>query len=81
MCSHQFSLCGLWNSMFDNEDINECSIPDSCEQICKNIPDSFECACVTGYELVNKTICKAINGEYDFVLIVNHFFLLHTFVY
>lgn len=60
--------------MFENEDINECSIPDSCDQICKNIPDSFECSCVTGYELVNKTICKAINGEYDFVLIVNHFF-------
>ncbi|XP_031616659.1 prolow-density lipoprotein receptor-related protein 1 isoform X3 [Contarinia nasturtii] len=43
------------------DDINECLTTDSCDQICKNIPNSFECSCVDGYELVNKTICKAIN--------------------
>lgn len=47
-----------------NVDIDECSTTDNCDQICKNTLNSFECSCVVGYELVNKTACKAINSKY-----------------
>lgn len=56
-------------------DINECLTTDSCDQICKNIPNSFECSCVAGYELVNRTICKAINSKFQMIHFFNAFIL------
>lgn len=54
------------------EDIDECIVAvDICDQLCKNVPNSFECSCVAGYELFNNTFCNAINSESynDFFLI------------
>ena len=44
------------------EDIDECaSNRGGCEQICKNSPGSYRCACRDGYKLRQKTICLDID--------------------
>lgn len=45
-------------------DINECDVPDTCSQICINLPGSYKCDCEAGYEIdpVSKT-CKAETGQ------------------
>ena len=44
------------------EDINECaSNRGGCEQICKNSPGSYRCACRDGYKLRQKTRCLDID--------------------
>lgn len=47
-------------------DINECATPDTCSQVCVNLPGSYKCDCEPGYQMdpVNKT-CKAETGDDD----------------
>lgn len=47
-------------------DINECATPDTCSQICINLPGSYKCDCKQGYEIdpASKT-CKAETGNSD----------------
>lgn len=45
------------------EDFDECSIDGVCDQKCENTPGSYMCRCIDGYASVNKTHCKAINGN------------------
>lgn len=47
-------------------DINECATPDTCSQICINLPGSYKCDCKQGYEIdpASKT-CKAATGNSD----------------
>lgn len=46
-------------------DIDECEESGGavCDQICKNTIGSYECSCVNGYERINETYCRAINGK------------------
>ncbi|KAJ8937574.1 hypothetical protein NQ318_023105 [Aromia moschata] len=41
-------------------DADECELDDSCAQMCTNTVGSYECSCVSGYQL-NGTDCIAIN--------------------
>lgn len=45
-------------------DVDECTEPDTCSQICINLPGSYKCDCEEGYEIdpVSKT-CKAESGN------------------
>lgn len=44
-------------------DIDECSTPDVCSQICINLPGSYKCACKEGYGIDPATkTCKAESG-------------------
>ena len=43
-------------------DIDDCATDlHRCSQICTNLPGSFRCSCIEGYELEGKTNCK-VNG-------------------
>lgn len=39
------------------DDIDECEQYGTCSQLCKNTEGSFECSCIEGYILSNKTGC------------------------
>uniref|UniRef100_A0A182SIS6 EGF-like domain-containing protein n=1 Tax=Anopheles maculatus TaxID=74869 RepID=A0A182SIS6_9DIPT len=44
------------------EDFDECQIEGLCDQLCKNLPGSYQCSCTTGYvKQGNK--CIAVNYE------------------
>jgi len=45
-------------------DVDECAEPDTCSQICINLPGSYKCDCEKGYEIdpVSNT-CKAESGN------------------
>ncbi|XP_061572566.1 low-density lipoprotein receptor [Cololabis saira] len=46
------------------EDINECDEPDTCSQICINLPGSHKCDCEDGFEMDPATnACKAVSGS------------------
>lgn len=45
------------------EDFDECSIEGICDQMCENTVGSYMCRCIDGYTSVNKTLCRAINGN------------------
>ncbi|CAN9510484.1 unnamed protein product [Ophioblennius macclurei] len=45
------------------EDIDECEVPDTCDQICINMLGTFKCDCETGYTIDPATkTCKAESG-------------------
>eukprot|EP00057_Strongylocentrotus_purpuratus_P026506 XP_011680980.1 PREDICTED: low-density lipoprotein receptor-related protein 1 isoform X3 [Strongylocentrotus purpuratus] len=41
------------------EDINECDIYGTCDQICKNIPGSYSCSCAGGYKEFSEGRCQS----------------------
>ena len=44
-------------------DYDECVDKNGgCEQICNNIPGSFQCSCLAGFTLVNEAFCSGINN-------------------
>lgn len=43
-------------------DYDECSVPGTCDQQCRNTPGSYECSCISGYTKQGSH-CRAINGE------------------
>ncbi|XP_046386652.1 prolow-density lipoprotein receptor-related protein 1 isoform X2 [Ischnura elegans] len=45
-------------------DFDECQLDGICDQICTNMPGTYKCSCVKGYEQLNHT-CKAINVPHD----------------
>ncbi|XP_062094531.1 putative wall-associated receptor kinase-like 16 [Humulus lupulus] len=46
------------------QDIDECKDPNQCTNgICINLPGSFNCSCLKGYEPVNKTTCAKANAR------------------
>uniref|UniRef100_A0A3B4B9S7 EGF-like domain-containing protein n=1 Tax=Periophthalmus magnuspinnatus TaxID=409849 RepID=A0A3B4B9S7_9GOBI len=46
------------------EDIDECSVPDTCSQICVNVEGGYRCDCELGYEVDPATgTCKAVAGN------------------
>uniref|UniRef100_A0A3B4BCK4 EGF-like domain-containing protein n=1 Tax=Periophthalmus magnuspinnatus TaxID=409849 RepID=A0A3B4BCK4_9GOBI len=46
------------------EDIDECSVPDTCSQICVNVEGGYRCDCELGYEVDPATgTCKAVAGS------------------
>lgn len=45
------------------EDFNECtSRNEVCDQLCENLPNTFKCKCIEGYEWLNKK-CYANNNQ------------------
>lgn len=56
-CSYCFRFCNTKLS-----DINECDSNPGCEQICNNLPGSFECACHPGLQ-IDTTNNKKCVGE------------------
>ncbi|KAK3853890.1 hypothetical protein Pcinc_039590 [Petrolisthes cinctipes] len=46
-------------------DANECEVEGTCDQICINSKDKFECKCASGYQLRDKYSCTAINVPPD----------------
>lgn len=58
-------------------DIDECEVPDTCSQICINLPGSYKCDCNDGYQIdpVSKT-CKAESGSQ--IVLLNNTFLLNS---
>ena len=58
-------------------DLDECQIPGSCSQSCRNTKESFICSCSDGYVLhEDKHTCKAVNSSSAFLLISNRRSLL-----
>jgi Coagulation Factor Xa inhibitory site len=57
--------------IFASLDINECDGDHGCEQICTNLPGSFECACHPGLQLdlTNNKQCIGERASRDFCLI------------
>lgn len=43
-------------------DIDECSHPDSCSQICVNTEGGYNCLCASGYQMTASGDCRAL-GE------------------
>ncbi|CAG5124313.1 unnamed protein product, partial [Candidula unifasciata] len=50
------------NSDTECDDIDECKIPGTCSQICKNTKGSYKCECSEGYTLTSHRYCKADHG-------------------
>ena len=49
-------------------DIDECVDKNGgCEQICNNIPGSFQCLCSAGFTLINEAFCS---GRYNSPLFI-----------
>jgi len=44
-------------------DFDECVIDGSCDQLCINKEDTFDCQCVSGYKKSGNR-CTAVNGMY-----------------
>uniref|UniRef100_A0A1B0CM34 EGF-like domain-containing protein n=1 Tax=Lutzomyia longipalpis TaxID=7200 RepID=A0A1B0CM34_LUTLO len=42
------------------QDLDECKLEGTCDQLCTNTPGSFRCSCVSGYTRINSH-CQAIN--------------------
>lgn len=44
-------------------DIDECSLPGYCSQLCKNSEGSFKCGCQPGYylDIDDQATCRAIS--------------------
>lgn len=38
------------------QDLDECKIEGTCDQLCTNLPGSFRCSCVAGYTNVSKLL-------------------------
>jgi len=58
-------------------DLDECELPGSCSQTCKNEKGTFFCSCNPGYLLQeDKHTCKALNSTSAFLLISNRRSLL-----
>lgn len=57
------------NSDTECDDIDECKIPGTCSQLCKNTKGSYKCECLPGYTLVNHRYCKADHGKNTLSLI------------
>ncbi|XP_013089349.2 low-density lipoprotein receptor-related protein 2-like isoform X2 [Biomphalaria glabrata] len=55
-------------------DIDECNLTNyyGCSQICDNVPGSFVCSCLTGYEKINNTKCSAKGAEPALIYAVNN---------
>ena len=71
--SFPFPLCIMYGSLvmcniqrvvvnlsLVSADIDECSHPDSCSQLCNNTEGSFICSCVPGYKLKTSGYCRAL---------------------
>lgn len=46
------------------EDIDECAIEGSCQQLCANTRGGYNCACAPGYYRSGRRACKALTREY-----------------
>lgn len=58
------------------EDFNECTDKDeACDQLCENLPNTFKCKCIEGYERLNKNCYASTNNSTDISL---ELFLLTT---
>ncbi|XP_013773508.1 low-density lipoprotein receptor-related protein 2-like isoform X2 [Limulus polyphemus] len=53
-------------------DLDECSQWGYCDQLCVNIPGSFECSCAAGYKLVPPRHCRAENSTQMRLLFTHH---------
>ena len=54
----------MFASLLYSPDINECMLsPSVCEQTCTDIPGSFTCGCLSGFELQSNGI--SCNGEFS----------------
>lgn len=60
--NHSFTQQLLYVANNCLSDFNECKIESTCDQLCKNTLNSFECSCVTGYTK-NNNRCFGINGN------------------
>ncbi len=43
-------------------DANECAVEGTCDQLCTDLPGTYQCACLPGYKLVPPSSCLAINS-------------------
>lgn len=46
------------------EDIDECALEGSCQQLCANTRGGYNCACAPGYFRSGRKMCKAWTREY-----------------
>lgn len=49
------------------EDVDECQEFGTCSQICRNTKGGYECDCLAGYSLVNKTSCQSVGSAQIFI--------------
>ena len=54
----------VWNCQIS--DVDECSIEENnCQQLCNNLPGTYNCSCYTGFMLNNDNItCSGRNLEH-----------------
>ena len=46
-------------------DANECTVEGTCDQLCTDVPGSYKCGCVPGYQFEPPSSCIAINEPFD----------------